>query len=353
MRVGIIGTGAIANKHAQAYKNIGFELVVCSNTNPETGRRFAAAHGTEFVESFEAVCRHPKVDFVDVCTFPEFRLPAVEECAKSGKHIQVQKPIATNLSVARQMIHIAASAGIQLNVVSQHRFDEACLFLSEAIPAGRLGKILQADCYVKWYRFQEYYSRSVKGSWQAEGGGALINQAIHQVDLLRWLAGPIQEVFGFWQLGATHKIESEDVVSATIRYAGGATGIIQASTSIWPGYPEKIEFHGSHGTAVITGDRLTTWDVLADQGATPPLAVNAQSGASDPMAISLRPFELQFLDFADAIANNRPPLVSGEEGYRSLAVVEAIYQSCRTGERVRVEQLSVPLQKHSSTPFFD
>jgi predicted dehydrogenase len=248
--------------------------------------------------------------------------------------VQVQKPISTNLETARRMIERARRGGILLGVVSQHRFDDASLFLSKAIAAGRLGKLLQCDCYVKWYRSPEYYSRPIKGSWKTEGGGALINQAIHQIDILRWLAGPVAEVFGEWQLGARHKIESEDVVNAVLRYASGATGVIQASTALWPGYPERTEFHGTKGTAIITGDKLTAWDVTDDSGAPAPVTKAVASGASDPMAISLEPFERQFLDFGDAMAKGRKPLVSGEEGYQALEVVEAVYRSCRTGEKV-------------------
>jgi len=187
---------------------------------------------------------------------------------------------------------------------------------------------------VKWYRSAEYYSRPIKGSWKTEGGGALINQAIHQVDLLRWLAGPVAEVAATWQLGARHRIESEDVVSAVLRYAGGATGVIQAATAFWPGYPERVELHGTRGTAVITGDRLTTWDVENDSGEPAPVAREVASGASDPMAISDTPFERQFRDFADAIAHGRRPAVSGEEGYQALEVVDAVYRACRSGQKV-------------------
>ena len=334
MRVGIIGTGAIAHKHAEVYRKIGFRLTVCTDISEPSGRRFAGQYGCEFVPSYEALCRHPEVDYVDVCTFPDFRLQPIEICAGTGKHVQVQKPIATNLETARKMIETAGRGGILLGVVSQHRFDDASLFLSRALAAGRLGKLLQCDCYVKWYRSPEYYSRPIKGSWKTEGGGALMNQAIHQVDLLRWLAGPVKEVSGEWQLGALHKIESEDVVCAVLRYAGGATGVIQASTAMWPGYPERMEFHGTKGTAVISGDRLTTWDVKDDSGEPAPVAHEVASGASDPMAISLEPFERQFLDFGDAIGKGRKPTVSGEEGYQALEVVDAIYRSCRTGQKV-------------------
>jgi UDP-N-acetyl-2-amino-2-deoxyglucuronate dehydrogenase len=330
----MIGTGAISHKHAQVYKKIGFEIAVCTDIFEPSGKKFAAQYGAEFVRSYEEVCRHPRVDYVDVCTFPDFRMQPIEICAQTKKHVQVQKPIATNLETARQMIETARRAGIQLGVVSQHRFDDASLFLSRAIAAGRLGKLLQADCYVKWHRTAEYYSRPIKGSWQTEGGGALINQAIHQLDILRWLAGPVREVFGVWQLGALHKIESEDVVNAVLRYANGATGVIQASTAFWPGYPERTEFHGTKGTAVITGDKLTTWDVENDEGDPAPVEREVASGASDPMAISLEPFERQFLDFADAIARGRKPRVAGEEGYQALELVDAVYRSCRAGQKV-------------------
>ena len=337
MRVGIIGTGAISQMHARAYKNIGYELTVCTDIFPESGKKFAAQHGCEFVASYEELCRHPKVDYVDVCTFPDFRLQPIEICAESKKHVQVQKPISTNMETARKMVDTANKAGILLGVVSQHRFDDSCRFLKKAIGDGRLGKILQADAYVKWYRSAQYYSRPIKGSWETEGGGALINQAVHQVDVLLHLIGPVKELFGYWQLGALHKIESEDVVNALLRYANGATGVIQASTAFWPGYGERVEIHGTKGTAVITGDKLTVWDVENDAGDPAPVEKEVMSGASDPMAIPLTPFERQFLDFGEAIKTGRKPFVSGEEGLRALAVVMGVYQSCRTGEKVALD----------------
>src|SRR5579884_3324806 len=336
MKLGLLGTGAIANKHAQAYKNIGFQLVACSNKTESRGREFAERWGAEFIPDSRELCRYPGLDFIDVCAFPDFHLEPVRACAEIKRPIQVQKPIATNLDDARQMIDLARRAGIPLGVMSQHRFDDATLFLKRALPAGRLGKLLQADAYVKWYRSDEYYSRPIKGSWHTEGGGALINQAIHQVDVLLWLVGPVAELFGCWQLGALHRIESEDVVSALLKNATGATGVVQASTAFWPGYTERLEIHGTKGTAIISGDKLTTWDVQDDSGDPAPLAREVMSGSSDPMAISLTPFERQFLDFGDAIKNGRQPLCSGEDGYRALEVVVSVYESCRLGEKVKL-----------------
>ena len=334
MRVGLIGTGAISYKHAQAYKNIGYRVTACTDINQESGRKFAAEWGAEFVPTYEEVCRHPNVDYVDLCTFPDFRLEPLKICAETGKHIQVQKPISTNLETAREMVEVARKAGITLGVVSQHRFDDSSIFVAQAIQDGRLGRILQADAYVKWYRSPAYYSRPIKGSWDVEGGGALINQAVHQVDVLLWLIGPVTEVFGYWQLAALHKIQSEDVVCAMMRYANGATGVIQASTAFWPGYSERIEIHGTKGTAIFTGDKLTAWDVENDQGAPAPVEREVMSGAADPMAISLTPFERQFLDFGEACKTGRKPLITGEDGVRALEFVLSVYKSCREGQKV-------------------
>jgi predicted dehydrogenase len=336
MRVGIIGTGAISHKHAQAYANIGYELAVCTDINAESGRAFAHQYGCEFVPTYQELCRHPRVDYVDVCTFPDFRLQPLEICAEAKKHVQVQKPMSTNLETARKMIDTASSAGIQLSVVSQHRFDDSTQFLHRALNAGRLGRILQADAYVKWYRSAAYYSRPIKGSWATEGGGALINQAIHQVDILLWLAGPVAQLFGYWQLAALHKIESEDVVAALVKYASGATGVIQSSTAFWPGFTERIEIHGAKGTAIVSGDKLTTWQVENDSGEPAPIDHHVASGSSDPMAISLAPFERQFLDFGESIRTGRKPVSSGDDGYRALELVVSVYESCRKGSVVKL-----------------
>ncbi len=336
MNVGVIGTGAIAWKHAQAYKNIGYKITACTNGNEEKGRKFAAAWGAEFVATPEQLSQRADVDFLDLCTFPGYRLPAVELAAKYGKHVLVQKPMAVDLETAAPMIAVARAAGIQLGVVSQHRFDDSTLFLKRALAAGRLGTILQADAYVKWYRTDEYYARPVKGSWTGEGGGALISQAIHQVDVLLYLVGAVDEAFGYWRLGAIHKIESEDLVCAVMHYSSGALGVIQAATALWPGYPERTEIHGTKGSAIVTGDQLTTWDVRDDEGEPVPLSQQAKSGASDPMAISLTPFERQLADFGEACKTGRAPASSGIDGYRALQLVRSIYTSCAEARKVKI-----------------
>jgi UDP-N-acetyl-2-amino-2-deoxyglucuronate dehydrogenase len=336
LRIGIVGTGAIAHLHARAYRNIGYKVTACTDINADAAERFSAQHDVPVEATAASLAARADVDVVDICTLPGVRIEIVRLAAEHRKAIQVQKPIATTVDVAQAMVDAARQAGVVLGIVSQHRFDESSQFLHRAIAAGRLGRLLQCDAYVKWYRSAEYYSRPVKGSWTGEGGGALINQAIHQVDLLHWFAGDVASVQATWQLGALHKIESEDVVSAIVRYANGATGVIQASTAFWPGASERLELHGTKGTAIITGDRLTTWSVQNDAGDVPPLSSDVASGASDPMAISLEPFERQFLDFGHAVRTGTKPLVSGEEGLASLRIVDAIYRACRSGETTKL-----------------
>ena len=336
MNVGLIGTGAIAHKHAEAYRAIDYNLVAVHDIFPEVGKRFAEKWGAEFAGDYRQLCRRQDIDYLDLCTYPNFRLQAVEECAEAKKHVLVQKPIATSLATARKMMDLARSAGIRLGVISQHRFDPGSMFLHQAIRAGRLGKLLEADCYVKWHRTQGYYDKPGKGGWELEGGGALINQAIHCIDIVRWIAGPVTEIFAHWQLGAAHKMESEDVANALVKFASGATGVIQGSTAFAPGYPERVEFHGTLGSAILTGDRLTAWDVPGDDLSGVPLARDLASGAADPMAISIEPIKAQFLDFGEAIRNKRKPLVDGEEGYAALEIIISIYESARRGEKVKL-----------------
>ena len=335
MRVGLIGTGAIADKHADSYEELGYELVAVSNRGEQKGRAFAERHGADFHADFRELCSREDIDYVDVCAFPDSRLEMAKAAVANGKHVLLQKPIALTLEAAQEMMDITQAANLRLGVMSQHRFDDATIFLAKAIADGRLGRILQADSYTKWHRPQPYYNRPGKGAWAVEGGGALINQAIHGLDLLLYLAGPIKEVFGYWQLAAAHEMESEDVVNAVFRYESGATGAIQAATAFQPGYPERLEIHGSKGSSIMTGDKLTAWDVEGASGADAPLAgKDLDSGASDPMAISLEPMKRQFRDFAEAIETGGRPLCAGEDGYRALQVVLAVYESARSGEKV-------------------
>lgn len=337
MRVGLVGTGAISHKHGDSYREIGYELVACSNRGREKGEAFAAQYGCDFEADYRALCARRDVDYVDVCTFPDSHGEICQAAAANGKHVLLQKPMALTLDECRSMIELCQAAGVGLGVVSQHRFDDCAIFLKRAIADGRLGRLLQVDGYVKWHRPQSYYDRAGKGTWAVEGGGALINQGIHTADVMQYLGGPVRRVFAHWQLGAAHAMEAEDLVNAVLVYDSGAGGVLQAATATWPGYPERIEIHGEKGTAVITGDQLTAWDVAGDAGDDAPLAAGVDSGAADPMAISIENLQRQFLDFGQAVQQGRSPVVDGAEGLAALRFVLGVYASARAGVPVDLD----------------
>jgi predicted dehydrogenase len=337
VRVGLIGTGAIAHKHAQAYAELGYKLAAAANRNADKGRAYAQQYGAEFFADWRDLISSPDIDYVDVCTFPDSHLEIVRECAAQGRSVLLQKPMDLTLEACREMIRLAADADIRLGVVSQHRFDDSTIFLNQALADGRLGRLLQVDGYAKWHRPQSYYDRSGKGTWEVEGGGALINQGIHTVDVVMYLAGRAQSISANWQLAAAHAMEAEDVVNALLTFESGATGVIQASTAFWPGYPERIELHGTKGSAVIEGDRLVRWDVQGDAGDDAPLQPAADaSGASDPMAIPIENLKRNFANFGHAVATGSAPLIDGQEGLAALQIVLGVYESARTGQTVRL-----------------
>ena len=337
MNIGLIGTGAISHKHGECYGELGFPIVACSDIVEAKGRQFAAKFGGEFHADWRDLVARPDIGYVDVCTFPNSHLEIVRECAARRKNVLLQKPMDLKLENCREMIDLAKGAGIRLGVVSQHRFDDSTIFLKKAVADGRLGKILQVDGYVKWHRSQAYYDSPGKGTWAMEGGGALINQGIHTVDVMMYLAGPVREICANWQLGVAHKMEAEDIVNAILRFESGATGVLQASTAFWPGFTERIEVHGTKGAAIITGDKLTTWQVEGDPGEDAPLASAAElSGAADPMAIPIENLKRGFADFARAVEQGTSPLIDAEQGYRALQIVLGVYDSAREARPVRL-----------------
>ncbi len=337
MRVGLVGTGAIAHKHGDCYRSIGYELVACSNRGVAKGQAFAAKYGCDFEPDYRALCARQDIDYVDVCTFPDSHVDICRAAVEHSKHVLLQKPMALTEEACEEMMSLCRAANLRLGVVSQHRFDESTAFLVKAIADGRLGTLLAVDGYVKWHRPQSYYDPVGKGEWAVEGGGALINQGIHTLDVMQYLAGRVKRMSAAWKLSAVHRMESEDLVNAVLEYDSGALGVLQASTATKPGYPERIEVHGSIGTAIITGDQLTRWDVEGDPGDDAPLAAAVGSGAADPMAISTENLERQFQDFGVAVAEGGDPLVDGIEGLWALRVVLGVYRSARSGQPVDLQ----------------
>jgi UDP-N-acetyl-2-amino-2-deoxyglucuronate dehydrogenase len=278
---------------------------------------------------------------VTICTPSGVHMVPAVAAAKAGKHIIVEKPLDITLKRCDAMIAAADKAGVVLSTIFPSRFHESSQLLKKAIDAGRFGRLTMGDSYVKWFRTQEYYdSGAWRGTWALDGGGALMNQAVHSVDLLVWLMGPVKEVCAQTAQLAHERIEVEDVVVATLRFANGALGVIEATTAAYPGYLKRIEISGSEGTAVLEEEDLKTWDfakpakedkaILADMQK----SKSTGGGASDPTAIGHHGHTKQFADILEAIRKKRAPAIDGHEGRRSIEVIQAIYKSAETGGKV-------------------
>jgi predicted dehydrogenase len=335
---GIIGGGMIGPYHAEAIRMIPEARLVAVATSTEgTARHFAEKVQAPFwYADYRELLKRDDIQIVNVCTPPYLHEEMVLAAAEFGKHVLVEKPIAINLHQADRMIIACQRAGVKLGVIFQYRFSEAAQAVKRAIDDGHLGKLFLGDVYVKWFRDERYYqSASWRGRWLQEGGGALINQTIHAVDLLQWFMGPVDWVRGLCQT-VRHRIEVEDLGVAVLRFRNGSMGVVEGSTAIYPGFPQKIELHGEKGSVVLEGDQIALWK-LQDFPLPEHLSSAAEkvdTSASPTAGFSPEYHRRQIRDFLEAIRENRSPLVDGEEGRKSLEIVRGIYLSSRTGESV-------------------
>jgi predicted dehydrogenase len=336
---GIIGTGMIAHLHAKAIQAMpGGAVVACFNQNPEKARKFAEEYGCRACDTLEAMLSDPQVQIVTICTpSGAHREPALAAAA-AGKHVVVEKPLEITLERCDDIIRACEQAGVRLCTIFPSRFSPANLALKQAIDSGRFGRVTLGDTYVKWWRTQEYYDGGGwRGTWALDGGGAFMNQAIHNVDLLAWLMGDVAEVTGFTSTLAHERIEVEDVGVASLKFRSGAIGVMEASTAVWPGLLKRTEIHGSRGTVIVEQDSILKWEFAdpqpGDDDIRQRLGGNSASsgGAADPKAISFIGHQLQLQDFVEAIAENRPPRVDGAEGRKSVEIILALYAAARTG----------------------
>jgi len=347
---GIVGCGMIANFHAKAIEHIrGAKIVACTDSISASAERFAAANHCRAYPTVKAMLADPAVDVVTVCTpSGAHRDPAVA-AANAGKHVIVEKPLEITLKRCDAIIHACRKNKVRLATIFPSRFSDANIAVKEAIASGRFGKLTLGDAYVKWWRTQPHYdSGGWRGTWALDGGGAYMNQAIHNVDLLYWFMGEVAEVCGITATLAHERIEVEDVGVAAVRFASGALGTIEATTSAFPGLLKKTEIHGTQGSAIVEQDDILLWNfekaTAKDAAIRKKFAqkVGGGGGASDPSAISYVGHMKQIKDFVTAIETGRKPLVDGEEGRKSVEIILAIYKSAWTGKLVSLPLASDP-----------
>jgi predicted dehydrogenase len=350
---GIVGCGMISGFHAKAIADVkGAKLVACFDTREESATKFAAEFGCQPYNKLEAMLANPKVDIVTIATPSGAHMEPAVAAAKAGKHVIVEKPLEITLKKCDRIIDACEKAGVQLGAIFPSRFHDSSVKLKRAIDAGRFGTLTLGDAYVKWFRTQAYYdSGAWRGTWALDGGGALMNQAIHSVDLLTWLMGPVVEIQANAATLAHVRIEVEDAVVATLRFANGALGVLEATTAAYPGYLKRVEIHGSEGSAVLEEEDLKAWDFAKPRKEDKAILDEMQKhkstggGASDPAAIGHHGHTMQFRDFVDAVKKDRPPAVDGHEGRRSVEIILGVYKAAETGKPVKLPLKSDPVLK--------
>ncbi|MEL6105108.1 MAG: Gfo/Idh/MocA family oxidoreductase [Planctomycetota bacterium] len=342
--IGIVGCGMIANFHAKAIKDAaGAELIGAASRRMDATQTFATEHGCHAFASLEEMLADDRIGAVSVCTPSGAHLDPAVAAARAGKHVIVEKPLEITTERCDKIIQACEEAGVRLTAIFQSRFHQSSRLMKQAVDAGRFGRITMGDAYVKWYRSQEYYdSGAWRGTWELDGGGALMNQAIHSVDLLLWLMGPVKQISAMTATMTHERIEVEDVAVANLKFENGALGVIEATTTAYPGALKRIEISGSEGSAILEEEDIKQWE-FADE--TPEDATlrkemlgktETGGGAADPAAIGHHGHTLLFEEAVSAITENRPSILDGREGRRSVEVICAIYESAKTGQIIHL-----------------
>lgn len=332
---GIVGCGMIGKVQAEAVASIpGARLLAVCARDEKRVAEFAAKFGAAGYTDYERFLDHPGLRIVNICTPNGAHAEQGVAAARAGKHVLVEKPIDTTLEKADALIEACDRNGVKLGVIFQSRFLPAVQKIKRAIDEGRLGRLMIGDAYVKWYRSPEYYAGSWHGTMAMDGGGALINQAIHTVDLLRWMMGPVDAAFAMKAALRYPQIEGEDTLVASLRFKNGALGVIEAATSVKPGFKRRLEISGECGAVILDGDAIGCWAIDGeDEGDAGGEQIT--DGSSNPAAISNEGHRLQIEDMMRAVIEDRAPMIDGKEGRNSLEVVVRLYESAVSGQSVK------------------
>jgi UDP-N-acetyl-2-amino-2-deoxyglucuronate dehydrogenase len=343
---GIIGCGMIADFHAKALEQVrGGKLVACYDVRPEGVERVSKAFGATPYTDMKAFLAHPGLDIVTIATPSGAHMEPCLAAAKAGKHVICEKPLEVTLERCDRMIAACKKARVLLAGVFQSRVSGAVNALKKAVDQGRFGRISLADASVKWFRPQSYYdSGAWRGTYKLDGGGALMNQSIHTIDILQWLVGPIESIGAFADCLTHKRLETEDTAVAVLRFKNGALGVLEGATSATPGHPRQIQISGENGSVFLEDDKFTCWQfnkerksdaaIMKEFGASSGGA--GGGGAADPKAISIVGHVMLFQDLVRALKTGKKPTVDGVEARKSVEIILAVYQSAQTGKLVHL-----------------
>jgi predicted dehydrogenase len=336
-RVAIVGLGMALKPHITSLEELAdrIEIAACFTPSAERREAFAAASKHPVVGSLDGVLADRSIDVVLLLTPPTTHLELVEKCAAAGKHVLLEKPTDVTSERAAEAVAAMEKAGRKFAIMLQHRFRDASRKLSAVVKSGELGALVSASASIRWWRPPEYFGQPGRGMKARDGGGVLITQAIHTLDLFQSLTGPIAKVTGFVKTSPLRRIDTEDIACAAIEFANGAAGTIDATTVAYPGFPERIELAGDKATAVLSAETLDIYFKdgrrLHHEGAV------SKSGGADPMAFTNDAHKALIVDFLDAIDENREPTVSGRESLKVLRLIEAILCSAAQGRAGAIE----------------
>ena len=350
----IVGCGVIAPTHARSISRIpGARLVAVCDIVEAKARALASAieagagvdgvdprnvvnpSGIGVYTDYNEMLRRDDIDIVNVTTPSGLHAQVGIAAAKAGKHVIVEKPIDVTLEKADALIRACRAAGVKLSSISQHRFDQAIVDLKQAIAANKLGRLNFGAAHTKWYRAQEYYDGDAwRGTWALDGGGALMNQGIHYVDLLQYCMGPVSEVFAYAATRVHVRIEVEDIVVASLKFKSGALGFLEGNTAAYPGFCARLDVYGDDGGVIIEDDVVKDWKLRSSETYQVTGEVGTPISGSSSAYIWEEGHRRQIEDVVEAIRQDRPVFIPGEEGRKPLEIILAIYESARTGRPV-------------------
>ena len=335
---GILGCGVVAQYHIGAISQTdGAELMAVCDVSEERARETGEQQGVSWYTDHADLLARSDIQVVCVCTPSGMRIPVATDAAAAGTHLVIEKPLDVTLEKADRIIEAARAAGVELMGIFQLRYGEAAIRVRDAVQGGKLGRLVLGDAYIKWYRPLDYYdSADWRGKWATEGGGALMTQGSHTLDLLQWIMGPVSRVTA--RMGTLlHHIEVEDTLVAMLEYESGALGVVEASTACQPGMPARLEISGSLGTAAMEADQIAVWDIEGETaGASNADTSDVARAASDSKTFGTEGHKAQIAEMVRVLSEGGHPTIDGAEARRAVELIVAIYESAKTGKPVEL-----------------